>query len=178
MSRYEEPKYSVVGNSDRYEIRSYDSYLAAETMVYGDFDSTGNTAFRRLASFIFGRNSQGLKMNMTVPVTRQQTDANSYRYRFVMEKAYSDTELPRPKDDLVSLVRVPAGHYAAVRYRGRRNETQYSRAEAELLAALEHDGVEVAGTPVSAVYDGPFTPPIMRRNEVLVPVRWQETNAV
>ena len=170
MSSYEEPRYSVVSTTDRYEIRRYDSYLAAETTADGDFDSTGNTAFRRLAGFIFGSNSAGLKMNMTVPVTRQQTDTNGYRYRFVMERAYSEEELPRPVDDSVSLVRVPAGYCAALRYRGRRNEAHYRRAEATLLAALEGDGVAVVGSTVSAVYDGPLTPPVMRRNEVVVPV--------
>jgi hypothetical protein len=173
MSSYEQPEYSVVATSRRYEIRRYAPYLAAETTVDGDFDSTGSTAFRRLAGFIFGRNSQGLKMNMTVPVTRQRTDANSYRYRFVMERAYAEDELPRPVDDSVALVRVPAGHYAALRYRGRRNEARYRRAEAELLAALERDGVEVSGPPVGAVYDGPFTPPALRHNEVLIAVDWQ-----
>jgi hypothetical protein len=173
MSRYEEPEYAVVATFDRYEIRHYDSYLAAETTVDGDFDSTGNTAFRRLAGFIFGRNSQDAKMNMTVPVTRQQTDPNGYRFRFVMERAYSEEELPRPLDDSVSLVRVPAGYCASMRYRGRRNESRYRRAEAELLAALQSDGIEVSGSALSAVYDGPFTPPVMRRNEVQIPVDWQ-----
>jgi DNA gyrase inhibitor GyrI len=174
MSRYEEPVYSVLANSDRYEIRYYDSYLVAETTIRGNFDSTGNAAFRRLAGFIFGRNSRGLKMNMTVPVTRQQTEPDRYRYRFVMEKAYSADNLPLPKDDSVSIVNVPGGHYAAARYRGRRNEAQYRRAESALLAALERDAVAIAGSPFSAVYDGPFTPPVMRRNEVLVPIEWQE----
>jgi hypothetical protein len=174
MSSYEEPRYSVVATTDRYEIRRYDSYLAAETTVDGDFDSTGNTAFRRLAGFIFGSNSEGLKMNMTVPVTRQRTESNGYRYRFVMERAYSEEELPLPVDDSVSLVRIPARYCAALRYRGRRNEARYRRAEATLLAGLEGDGVEVAGPPISAVYDGPLTPPVMRRNEVVVPVAWNE----
>lgn len=174
MSRYEEPEFAVVANRGIYEIRRYTAYLAAETVVYGDFDSTGNTAFRRLAGFIFGRNSQNLKMNMTVPVTREQIDTEGFVYRFVMERSYSRAELPEPVDDLVSLVQVPAGFYAALRYRGRRNERRYRRAASELLSALERDAVEVVGSPVSAVYDGPFTPPMMRRNEVLVPIEWHE----
>lgn len=177
MSRHEQPDYSVVASSDGYEIRRYDSYLAAETTVAGDFDSTGNTAFRRLAGFIFGGNSSGLKMNMTVPVTRQQIDSKGYRYRFVMERAYSEEELPRPVDDSVALVRVPAGYYAATRYRGRPNESQYRRVEADLLEALDRDGLQALGASVNAVYNGPITLPALRRNEVLVAVDWQETNA-
>ena len=174
MSRYEQPDYSVVATYDGYEVRRYESYLAAETTVRGDFDSVGNTAFRRLAGFIFGRNSEGQKMNMTVPVTRGQTEANTYQYRFVMEKAYSEKDLPRPVDDSVELVRVAAGCNAAARYRGRTNESQYRRAEAALLEALHRDGIKTTGAPVSAVYNGPLTPPALRRNEVLVPVAWVE----
>jgi len=174
MSRYEQPSYSVVDTFEGYELRHYDSYLTAETIVDGDFDSTGNTAFRRLAGFIFGRNSEGLKMNMTVPVTREQAGAGAYRYRFVMEKSYSEEDLPRPVDDSVEVVRVSAGHYAAARYRGRMSEARYRRAETALLAALQRDGIETTGTPAAAVYDGPFTPPMMRHNEVLVPVAWED----
>ena len=90
MSRYEEPDYSVVQTGDDYEIRRYAPYLVAETTVFGDFDSTGNVAFRRLAGFIFGRNSRGVRMNMTVPVTRQVGSPGAYRYRFVMEREYSE----------------------------------------------------------------------------------------
>ena len=177
MSRYEQPEYSVIAKFDSYEIRRYVPYLAAETTVDGDFDSTGNTAFRRLAGFIFGRNSENLKMNMTVPVTREQTETGGYRYRFFMDSGFSEEELPKPVDDSVSIVRVPGGHYAAARYRGRRNEAQYRRVESELLAALNRDGIDVSGSPFSAVYNGPLTPPAMRRNEVLVAVDRQETKA-
>jgi hypothetical protein len=147
MSRHEQPDYSVVATYDGYEVRRYESYLAAETTVRGDFDSVGNTAFHRLAGFIFGRNSEGQNMNMTVPVTREQTEANAYQYRFVMEKAYSEKDLPRPVDDSVELVRVPAGCYAASRYRGRSNESQYRRAEAAPLDALHRGGIKATGTP-------------------------------
>ena len=177
MSKYEQPDYRVVHTGDGYEIRHYESYLVAETTVSGNFDSVGTTAFRRLAGFIFGRNSDGVKMNMTVPVTREPGGPGEYHYRFVMEKAYSEAELPRPVDEDVRISRVPAGFHAAMRYRGSRKEAQYRRAEMALMNALERDGIATRGTPVSAVYDGPFTPSILRRNEVLVPVGWEAPQA-
>ncbi len=177
MKRYEQPDYRVVAQFDEYEVREYDSYLAAETTVSGDFDSTGGAAFRLLAGFIFGRNSEGAKMNMTVPVTRERVDDDRYRYRFVMERAYTEDNLPSPVDDDVEIARVPAGIYAVRRYRGRPNEARFRRAERALFDALKRDGMEMAGTSVSAVYNGPFTPAAMRHNEVLVPVVWAEPDA-
>ncbi len=172
MSRYEQPEYTVVAERGGYEIRQYQSYLVAETMVRGDFDSTGNVAFQRLAGFIFGRNTQSTKMKMTVPVTHLPTTDGTHRYRFVMERAYSEDSLPRPVDGAVDIVRVPGGHRAATRYRGGRGEARFSRAAAQLLSALARDGVDVEGPPEAAVYDGPFVPPPLRHNEVLVPVAW------
>lgn len=177
MKRYEEPAYRVLAQCDGYEIREYDAYLAAETTVSGDFDSTGSAAFRRLAGFIFGHNAEGVKMNMTVPVTRERVDDNRYRYRFVMERAFTEQNLPSPVDEDVAIALVPAATYAVRRYRGSPNEARFRRAERALTDALERDGTETAGTPVSAVYNGPFTPAAMRRNEVLVPVVWAQPDA-
>ncbi len=170
MSRYEQPEYTVVASGAGYEIRNYASHLVAETTVAGDFETTGNAAFGRLAGFIFGRNSANEKMNMTVPVTHLPLPGGGHRYRFVMERAYTEDTLPRPLDESVMVARVPGGHYAAARYRGGRGEGRFRRAAAELLEALARDGIEVTGEPEAAVYDGPFVPAPMRRNEVLVPV--------
>jgi len=172
VSRYEQPKYTVDVATEDYEIRLYDSYLAAETTVVGGFEAGGSTAFRRLAGFIFGKNSAAKKMNMTVPVTRQAVGEDQHVYRFVMERSYAEEDLPSPDDESIAIVRVPAGHYAARSYRGSRDEQRHGRAEDALLAALKRDGIEVTGPPVAAVYSGPMTPPPLRRNEVLVPVSW------
>ncbi len=170
MGRYEQPEYSVVAAGDGYEIRDYESHLVAETTVEGDFETTGNVAFGRLAGFIFGRNSAGEKMNMTVPVTHLPLREGGHRYRFVMERAYTEESLPRPVDGSVAVVRVPGGRYAAMRYRGGRGEARFRRATADLLSALARDGVDVIGEAEAAVYDGPFVPAPLRRNEVLIPV--------
>lgn len=172
MSRYEQPEYEVVAEADRYEIRRYRPYLVAETTVVGDVDAAGSVAFRRLAGFIFGGNSDQQKMNMTVPVTRQAVGEDRQRYRFVMESSFSESDLPRPLDDTVTIVRVPGGYYAARRYRGNRDERRFRRMEAALQDDLEHDGIEVTGAAESAVYSGPMTPPMLRHNEVLIPVAW------
>ena len=172
MSRYEQPDYSVIASRGEYEVRDYASHLVAETTVPGDFENTGNVAFGRLAGFIFGKNSEGEKMNMTVPVTHLPLPEGGHRYRFVMERAYSEEDLPQPLDESVDIVRLPGGPYAALRYRGGRGEGRFRRAADQLLSALRRDGIEVTGRPEAAVYDGPFVPRPIRRNEVLVPVEW------
>ena len=46
---YEEPSFRVVESLEGYEIRDYDAYMVAETVVDGDFGSSGGAAFRILA---------------------------------------------------------------------------------------------------------------------------------
>ena len=170
MGRYEQPDYQVLESTPDYEIRQYESYLVAETHVPGTFETAGNTAFRRLAGFIFGSNSEGRAMNMTVPVTHREMPSGEQRYRFVMERAYDESTLPRPIDGSVEIVRVPPGRYAVASYRGGRSESRFTSAERGLRAALSRDGYEPTATAEVAVYDGPATPPFLRRNEVLIPL--------
>ena len=178
---YEEPSYTVLRETDHYEIRDYKPYLVAETTVAGGFDSTGNVAFRRLAGYIFGGNRSpdaespaqrgSVRMNMTVPVTRHRDARAEGRptvYRFVMERAYDLDSLPLPDDASVTLAEVPGGPFAVLRYRGRITEARFLKHLERLRAALERDGIETVGEPVSAVYNGPWTPPFLRRNEVMI----------
>lgn len=185
---YEEPEYRVVSEHEEYEIRTYEPYLVAETIVSGDFGGSGNQAFRILAGYIFGDNRSAEKMAMTAPVTRQPADdsvkmnmtvpviseraaeAGSYSYQFVMERKYTRDTLPVPNDDRVRIREVPARVLAVRRYSGRWTAGNFERHTETLLEALQRDGIQVVGLPMSAAYNSPFTPPFLRRNEVLVEV--------
>lgn len=184
---YEEPEYEVLQQTDDYEIREYASYLVAETRVDGDFDRTGNAAFQRLAGYIFGDNrraisnspedSESVSMKMTIPVTRERIedeDGRSTVYRFVMERAYDQETLPLPNDDRVTLGEVKGGRFAALRYRGRITEERFREHVGMLQKLLKRDGLTAKGEPISAVYNGPFTPPMFRRNEVLLRLAVQQ----
>ena len=111
-------------------------------------------------------------MAMTIPVTRHRDDGDeAYVYRFVMEKAYTLDTLPIPNTESVTLTEVPGGLMAVKRYTGRTNEANYQKALAALRESLARDGLQIDGEPASAVYNGPFTLPFLRRNEVLIPVQ-------
>ena len=178
---YEEPEYEVLQQTEDYEIREYASYLVAETRISGDFDHSGNAAFRRLAGYIFGDNRratqngsddiESVSMKMTIPVTRERIEDEEGRstvYRFVMERAYDRNSLPEPNDERVTLKEEPGGQFAALHYRGRITEERFLKYADVLQASLERDGLTTIGKPISAVYNGPFTPPMFRRNEVLI----------
>ncbi|MEM6638761.1 MAG: heme-binding protein [Pseudomonadota bacterium] len=179
---YEEPEYRVVATTDVFEVREYDSYIVAETRVTGNLRRSGSVAFRRLAGYIFGKNVQQQKMNMTAPVETRRADneatmmlaqpsgEQSFRYAFVMERQYNLDTLPTPVDDSVSLREVPGRTVAVRTFSGRWTDKNYQRHETELVNALRAAGYRLISAPMLARYDGPLTPWFMRRNEVMVEV--------
>ena len=176
---YEETRYRVVRRGDGYEVRLYDDRLAAQTAQASNSDN----AFGRLFRYISGANTGSAKIDMTVPVARsekidmtvpvnQTTGAGGYM-QFFLPDFYTLESAPRPTDPDVQIVVVSGGYYAARLYKGLANEGNYENHRGKLLTALQSDEVKVIGAPVRATYNGPFTPPFMRRNEVIVPVEWK-----
>ncbi len=188
----EEPEYTVVEANDVYEIRRYEPYIVAEVDIDAASErSAGNSAFRILAGYIFGDNTEqakmamtapvestkrGVRMNMTAPVEATAAEG-IYTYAFVMERKYTLETLPVPIDERIRIREKPARFVAALRYSGSWSEKKYQKIRAELDAALAADGVSKVSDFTLARYNSPFAPPFMRRNEILVDVDWSVASA-
>lgn len=166
-----EPEYSVEQSCDLYEIRNYESYNVASTVMDEgeDLASTG-TAFNSLAGFLFGLNKESKTMEMTTPVTT--TSSNELRFYL------ADSSIPEPPEDSsVEIIEVPSAFLAVRKFTGFVTDGEIARQKDTLLQALEMDGVELDvghGEVVPHVvfqYNPPYTVPIVRRNEIAVPVR-------
>ncbi|WP_246172790.1 SOUL family heme-binding protein [Thermochromatium tepidum] len=185
----EEPRYQTLQTTADYELRRYEPYRVAEVEVRGDFEKVGSEAFRILAGYIFGDNQGGLKiemtapvsqrpaavgtrLEMTAPVTQHQTEAGTETYvvSFVMPERFSLETLPRPNNPRIVLRVEPASRVAARRYSGSWSEARYRDEERRLLHALQRDGLKPRGASVYARYNSPFSLPMFRRNEILVPL--------
>lgn len=68
----EMPEYTVLEEREGYEIREYDSYIVAETVVKGDFEEGINSGFMVVADYIFGNNTKQESIEMTSPVTSEE----------------------------------------------------------------------------------------------------------
>ena len=64
---------------------------------------------------------------------------------------------------------------AVLRYSGRWTERNLVKYEQRLRERLQEHGIEVMGVTESAAYNPPFTPPFMRRNEIMVKVEGYPT---
>ncbi|MSR09814.1 MAG: heme-binding protein [Gammaproteobacteria bacterium] len=183
---YEEPGYSVITQSGPVEYRRYQAYLVAETLVAdrADFDSAGNEGFRRLFKYIAGGNTSQSRITMTAPVSQaaqpekiamtvpvqQQGAAAGWRIAFMLPAQYTIETAPKPSDVRVQVTAVPARLVAVLRYSGRWTEGNYLQHRDELLQGLSQAGIKPSGEPWLARYNGPFSLPFLRRNEVLIKV--------
>jgi len=180
----EEATYTVVDSDSNFEVRDYAPHVLAETVVEGNLEEAGDKAFNRLFRYISGANRSREKIAMTAPVSQQpkgekikmtapvgqQRVQEGWAVSFMMPASYTLESLPEPEDPAITLRQVPARQMAAVRYSGFWSEKGYLRNKLELESWINARGLSIAGDPVWARYNPPFTPWFMRRNEILIPV--------
>ena len=192
----EEPKFDLLLQEDRFEIRRYAPQIIAETFVDGDMDSASSRGFRLIADYIFGNNQKaGIAMTvpvvvepaagsekiaMTAPVSIEpQTEedamagAKRWRIHFVMPSQYSMATLPKPVNSLVSLREIPARSFAVITYTGFNTESSVQAKTDELARWMKSKNLEAIGKPQLARYNPPWTLPFLRRNEILLEIRGQ-----
>jgi len=118
----------------------------------------------------------GEKISMSAPVIKQGEGASSC-IAFVMPKDSRLDELPRPKSAGVRLRVVAPGSFAVTAFSGYATDAKIKAKTENLLAALVREGRVVRAAPQVALYNPPWTPPFMRRNEVMVEIDLDEEAA-
>jgi len=190
----ETPAYRVLETRSDYQIRRYASYIVAETHQKGSQKEALSGGFRELFRYITGANIASSKIDMTTPVLQsgaaerekismsapviKQGEGASSCIAFVMPKGSRLDELPRPKSAGVRLRVVPPGSFAVTAFSGYATDAKIKVKTEKLLAALVRDGRVVRAAPQVALYNPPWTPPFMRRNEVMVEIDLDEETAV
>lgn len=184
ISTTEEPEYKVIKSDGDKEVREYEPYIIAQTEVSGDMEEAGNTGFKRLAAYIFAKNRDGDKIEMTAPVTqknkrekiemtapvmqKKNPNEGSYFVSFIMPKKYTLDTLPPTKDDRIEFIKVPKRFVAAIEYTWYRTEKKNKEKAAVLKAWVNSlDDFQIDSEYFSAGYNPPWTIPFLRRNEVM-----------
>ena len=175
---YEEPKFTIIKKTDVYEVRRYETRTVAE-VTYGDEDN----GFRVLFDYISGANKDIQEIQMTVPVTQSkeidmtapvtQSENNGQMVmRFFLPSNYSKQNAPKPTDKRVQIIDLPDEYFAVISYSGFASDSNFIKHHEELKVAMERDGLIVTGPPLKATYNSPFTPPFLRLNEAMYPLKW------
>jgi hypothetical protein len=182
----EQPDYTVVYKDGDIEYRQYEPYLVSETVIEntGDYNDAGNEGFRRLFRYITGSNESQAKISMTAPVAQtpssekiamtapvQQTQSTEgWRVAFMLPTEYTLATAPVPTDPRVQVKAMPGRLMAVLRYSGRWTERNFENKQSALRDAIDSESINRLGEFQSALYNPPYTPPFMRRNEVMVEV--------
>jgi hypothetical protein len=186
----ETPKYTILESEGDKEIRSYPSYVVAQTTVTGEFKDAQGDAFRILAGYIFGKNQKKQKLDMTTPVRQekamesekismtapvmQSQSPSGLVMSFMMPSKYSMSDLPTPLDERVVLKEVPATTFAVIRYSGLGSQSTNTEKASELKDWLiAQKKYQVTSEPSFAGYDPPWTLPFLRRNEMMFEIKAQ-----
>ncbi|KAJ4849610.1 hypothetical protein Tsubulata_020966 [Turnera subulata] len=191
-------KFKVLRRGDQYEIREVEPYFVAETVMPGKtgFDFYGaSQSFNILAEYLFGKNTEVEKMEMTTPVltsktqsdgekmemttpviTNKMEDQDKWKMSFVMPSKYGPN-LPLPKDRSVRIKEVPRQVVAVTAFPGFVTDDEVKQRDLKLRDALENDvqfRVKEGASVEVAQYNPPFTLPFKRRNEIALEVERRE----
>ena len=178
----EEPKFEIIKIFDSYEIRKYDDRLAVQVKYSND-----ERGFQYLFNYISGDNiaeekidmttpvTQSVKLDMTAPVT-QTLDDGKMIMQFFLPSKFTIENAPKPNNKKVKLVIIDGGYYAVIRYSGRSTDKNFQKHYEELKDYLIKDKINFIEPAIKATYDGPFTLPVLRRNEVMMKINYNESN--
>jgi hypothetical protein len=180
----EEPSYTVVTKAGNIEVRRYEAYIVAETMVSGtEMNEASNAGFRKLFKYISGNNRSSTDIAMTAPVISERSEKiemtapvttvrspEGYVIAFVLPKEYTLQTAPVPNDSSLRIREVLSRTVAVIRFSGRWTDENMQEHEKELLLWLKEQQKTPASIPVVARYDPPFMPWFLRRNEIQIEV--------
>ena len=163
-------KYELIQKIGKVEIRRYPTIVIAK-VENGEID-----AFDLLYKFITGNNTQKLKVKMTTPVVSQQiamtspvlSDTGSMA--FVMPAEFTIETTPEPIDNHVKLSEIPSRLVAALRFSGNWSKNRFEKEASKLLDELTRDRIKTRGGVFTMLYNPPFTPSFLRRNEVAIEI--------
>ena len=164
----ETPEYALLEQDGAFELRRYPPVVAARVERAGDRGRAVRSAFGPLSRYIFAKDREGEKIAMTAPVT-QEPAGSGWAVSFLMPAGSRMASLPQPAGD-VRLIETEARLVAAVRFSGSWTDARFDRFAGDLEDWMRARGLVPQGPPEYAYYNDPFTPGVLRRNEVLRPV--------
>ncbi len=165
---YEEASHQVIIKEGPIELRRYSNLNLVQTKMRDTEDS----GFMRLFRYIDGNNSSKSKIAMTTPVFTSE-NSGERTMSFVLPAKIKKENVPTPSNEAVQTITRTSGLYASHRYAGRRVEGAPIKIQKQLLKWINNHDLQSKGVPINAFYDTPWTPPFLRRNELLIEVTQQ-----
>ena len=190
----EKPEYEVLYQDGKIEYRLYQPYIVAQTnvSVEDEYNGASNEGFRRLFKYITGANNTDIDIAMTAPVqmnmdnagekiamtapVQQKSNGDFLQVAFMLPSEFNMNTAPAPTDARVFIREIPGRIMAVIRYSGRWTDRNRAKYEKRLRENLQSHGIDTVSGAETAAYNPPFTPPFLRRNEIMLEVREHPSN--
>ena len=162
-------KYEVIRELGNVEIRRYPKIVVAKV-------EDPSNGFNLLYRFITGGNRQKAKVKMTTPVVSEEIQMTSPvlsetgTMAFVMPAEYTLESTPEPLDERVKIAEISARLVAALCFSGGWSEAHFEKETQELLKTLSEAKIKTKDNVFTMLYNPPFIPGFLRRNEVGIEV--------
>jgi effector-binding domain-containing protein len=163
-------KYEVIREIGKVQIRKYPKIIVAKV-------EDPSNGFNLLYNFITGENRQKTKVKMTSPVVSQKVEMTSPvlsetgTMAFVMPKELTLETTPEPLDKRVKIAEIPERQIAALCFSGGWSEKHFEKETKELLNELAKEKIKTKGNVFTMLYNPPFIPGFLRRNEVAIEIQ-------
>jgi hypothetical protein len=168
------------------EVRNYGSMV----LVSSNMSANGrNNAFRNLFRYITGENQGSTEIAMTAPVFMDESEAVSKGAEiamtapvfmkegtsqqvmsFVMPADFTIQTTPKPTNPDVWVTEVKDYKVVVIKFSGLLSDSNVETQTKILNSWIAKNGYTAVSEPVNAAYNGPFTIPWFRHNEVLIEV--------
>ncbi|MBY0414990.1 MAG: heme-binding protein [Bdellovibrionales bacterium] len=184
----EEPQYVVVLSDGDFEVRRYPKQLVVKFSMKGtSFDYFKQTAFEKLANYIFTGNKNKQSIPMTSPVLQEHGDGQSismhshfmeepndeggWTMSFILPHEITKENAPAPLDNSIRLEEIDPQLMACTTYSGNNNGENIKKHERKLAQWLTtRPDIQIQGKYFVAQYDAPFVIPFLKKNEIHVRV--------
>ena len=173
--------YTVVDKEGSFEIREYDNFLVAETIMGESHskDSSSN-GFRKLFKYISGDNSivssekiedeaSSMKIAMTAPVF-MEPDRSQWKMSFVLPNKYNLQNVPIPNNSEVTVKEVKSKRMVVYTFSGNFDFENIEKQKGKLQDWVTKKNLKTKNGFSYAGYDPPWTVPSLRKNEILIEV--------
>ena len=164
MSKTETPDYEVLLKEDEFEIRKYLDFFIVE--YENDNDPEINKGFGSLFNYISSDNKENEKISMTSPVIQDESNGNK-KMAFIVPGKFGEN-IPEPNNPNLKIKKFHEGLFGVIQYSGFSNESKELKMKEKLESWILEKGYTNQSNYMLAFYNAPFTPPMLRRNEIWV----------
>lgn len=168
MGNYETPEYEVLLKKGDIELRKYQAYFTSSVK---ESQLKGNDGFGVLFSYISGNNQAKQKISMTIPVINTFED-DGMTMEFVVPTKFDEHQIPKPVNSSIKTKFYPEQVVAAISFSGRVTDISIEKKQIDLFKWINERKLVMIGPIRIARYNSPFQLPFLRRNELLVEVKY------